>query len=244
MLYDFGPEQLVIPLSRGKFATIDFAERHLVAGHKWFAIWRRGGSRPNWYVQGYEIGATSKRVLMHRLLANAPSDLKVDHWNGCGLINRRDNLRVCTTADNCANQMSQRKGKYKGVFKVIDEPTYTARISGKNGSVVVGRFATAEEAARCYDDAARIKWGKFACVNFPADGERSAIPDGHFDSGQEPTRTPAALMTARKNIADSVKGGLSIAAVMKEFGVSRSQAQRSCKYFGVRRRPLAHAAAD
>ena len=42
----------------------------------------------------------------------------------------------------------------------------------------IGRFGTEEEAALAYDEAARSLHGsEFARVNFPRDGERSALHD-------------------------------------------------------------------
>jgi hypothetical protein len=45
-----------------------------------------------------------KTILLHRFLMNPPSDLEVDHLNCYGLDNRRENLRVCTRAENAKNR--------------------------------------------------------------------------------------------------------------------------------------------
>ena len=48
-------------------------------------------------------------VSLHRLLLNAPKGFEVDHINGDGLDNRRDNLRVVTHQENM-----QKKSVSKG----------------------------------------------------------------------------------------------------------------------------------
>ncbi|KKK88282.1 hypothetical protein LCGC14_2744780, partial [marine sediment metagenome] len=58
------------------------------------------------YVRAYELGSgrsAQKKLLLHRIIIQAPEGLTVDHKNGDGLDNRRDNLRICTDTQNKAN---------------------------------------------------------------------------------------------------------------------------------------------
>lgn len=122
----------------------------------------------------------NKTISMHRLILAASCEgLWVDHKNGNGLDNRRENLRVCTPAQNHQNAPGwiTRKCAYKGVSKV-------KRVNGKNGGkpwearicvnrkqAVVGLFKTPKEAALAYDSKARLLHGRFARLNFPLTGE-------------------------------------------------------------------------
>ena len=48
---------------------------------------------------------------------NAPDHLVVDHIDHNGLNNRKENLRICTFAENCRNLRPSRhkSSKFKGV---------------------------------------------------------------------------------------------------------------------------------
>ena len=112
-------------------------------------------------------------VLMHRYLLQANPGERVDHQDGNGLNNRRENIRKATSSQNGMNARAQVGGssKFKGVWR----PTrWRAEIRVNYKTIHLGSFATEEEAAHAYDEAARRLFGEFARVNFPRDGERSA----------------------------------------------------------------------
>jgi hypothetical protein len=69
---------------------------------------------------------------MHRLVADAPKDMVVDHVNGNGLDNRRQNLRTCTHRDNCRNKKLRcdSQSGFKGVYYTRN-PSYELYL--KNG---------------------------------------------------------------------------------------------------------------
>jgi hypothetical protein len=43
-------------------------------------------------------------IFMHRTIMSPPADMVIDHINGNGLDNRRENLRVVTVKENCQNR--------------------------------------------------------------------------------------------------------------------------------------------
>lgn len=77
----------------------------------------------------------------------------VDHINGDTLDNRKQNLRICTTAENCMNGRTRKNTSgYKGVdFWRTGKHKWRARITKNYKIVWTGYFATPEEAyeARC-----------------------------------------------------------------------------------------------
>jgi hypothetical protein len=98
----------------------------------------------------------------------------VDHVDGDKLNNRRRNLRIATPRQNMHNQVRPlRKRPYKGIYRSSTGTPWTAQISiprkgsGAGKTIALGRFETAEEAARAYDAAALEHFGEFAALNFP-----------------------------------------------------------------------------
>ena len=142
-------------LTQGKVALVDDEDYPLVADRRWQAQYNAKAAK--WYAACLVKRA---KVYMHRLITNCPAGLVVDHENGDGLCNRRHNLRVTTTAFNNANCCAFGEIPYRGVTK--QGRLFRARINGRH----LGMFATAEEAARAYDDAAAQEWGAFAWRNF------------------------------------------------------------------------------
>ncbi len=135
-----------------------------------------------WYAHevtpGYIYAMNGPRdVAVHRVIMNAPKGMDVDHINGDRLDNRKENLRICTRAQNCQNKKLRRDSKsgYKGVYERLETQRFKAYISDpttaypKKRHISLGHYATAEEAARVYDKAAKEIHGEFAYLNFPED---------------------------------------------------------------------------
>lgn len=93
-----------------------------------------------------------------------------DHINGVKDDNRIANLREATRAENACNssQRINNTSGYKGVGYRKDINKFRARCYDRDGNERhLGHFSTAIEAARAYDDFARIEHGEFARLNFP-----------------------------------------------------------------------------
>jgi len=140
-------------------------DHDLLRGYKWhvYSFAKRGG-RQKKYVCSSVDGET---VYMHRLVMNAPSGFEVDHINGDGLNNTRENLRVATRAQNTANKPSYSgTSKFKGVCRAATkEPRWRAWCMVNKKSIYLGSFKTEAEAARAYNLAAEKAWGEFAHLN-------------------------------------------------------------------------------
>lgn len=104
--------------------------------------------------------------LMHREVAQPDPGFVVDHINGNRLDNRRENLRVCTYAENARNNGAIKKSSaLRGVSWHAKAGKWRATIKLNGKSKHVGYFATEAEAAAAYDEAARSLHGEFARTN-------------------------------------------------------------------------------
>jgi len=152
---------------------IDEEDWDKVNQHKWY-IWGRASRTSFYAITTIPHPGGSKRgknLPIHRLITNPPTDMMIDHINGNGLDNRKENLRICTNAQNLCNQGLNNKNTsgYKGVswFKITKK--WRAQISFNNKPVHIGYYKDVEEAARAYDKKALELHGKFAKLNFPKD---------------------------------------------------------------------------
>lgn len=102
-----------------------------------------------------------ERMLNRKLLKNE----RVDHINGDGTDNRRENLRICTHQQNMGNQ-SARKGSsiYKGVSKTRTG-NWAVRIWNNYKCINIGTFSDEKEAGKAYNEHAVKYFGEFAKLN-------------------------------------------------------------------------------
>ena len=151
-----------IPLTQGMVAIVDDEDFEYLSKFKWH-LKRSSKKARVVYAVAHEPNTTrnSTKLRMHRLIL--PGVKEVDHINGDGLDNRRQNLRAATKSQNMMNMKKHRDNVagYKGVSR--NGIRWVARI----GFERIGAFRSPIEAARAYDAAASFLFGEFARLNFP-----------------------------------------------------------------------------
>jgi hypothetical protein len=113
-------------------------------------------------------------TLLGRYLTDCPEGLVVSYLNLRPLDCRRQNMRVCTKAEQLLNQLDRNnRSGFKGVTK--DRRRWSAKAWDEDGKKHhIGDFEAAEDAARAYDEYIRPRFGELARYNFPREGERPA----------------------------------------------------------------------
>ena len=156
----------------------DEEDRELVESHTWsvlpkgntyYALTTIPHPDGGWYTRPSGKRQRRRKTLqLHRLLMNPPKGMMVDHINHNGLDNRRENLRICTHAENQHNSRKQKNNTsgYKGVYWDKSKKKWRAQIK-KDNKIHIGMFDIIEEAARAYDAKAKELFGGYAQLNFP-----------------------------------------------------------------------------
>jgi endogenous inhibitor of DNA gyrase (YacG/DUF329 family) len=162
-----------LPLTRGKFALVDDDLFDELAQRPWV------------YWKGYAAHSRSDGTphQLHVFIVRPGPGIEVDHKNGDPLDNRRENLRSANDFEQARNTKKKRlargaTSRFKGVYYARQKrgsKRWIAMIRVDGIRRWLGGFESEDEAARAYDAAARSAYGEFASLNFPLDGERSAV---------------------------------------------------------------------
>lgn len=156
-----------ILLSQGKIALIDDEDFEIVNRYKWYA----NKHRSTFYARTNVRVGYKKRIniKMHRLILNlTDQNIIIDHVDGNGCNNQKDNLRICTNSQNQANRPKRKYSiaLYKGISQSNSKKGgWRAQIKINGRVKSLGYFNTQEQAALAYNEAAKIIHGEFANIN-------------------------------------------------------------------------------
>lgn len=158
-----------IELTRGMVTLVDEEIFDSLDRFNWYARPCNGGNI--FYASRkrlqHETGK-SWHIHMHRVVANCPDGMFVDHIDGNKLNNQKHNLRICSYAENGKNRIiNMKRSLPKGVSikkgRTINK--FVAQIGSGYEKIHIGYFPTPEAAAAAYDEMAIKLHGKFALTN-------------------------------------------------------------------------------
>jgi hypothetical protein len=150
-----------VPLTRGFIATIDANDASLLSDKNWCA---KQDKNNVYAISKHVCNGVEHTIYMHRVLMDAKSGEQVDHKNGNGLDNRRENLRIATHAQNMRNQgvrINNSTG-FKGVSFLKESGKWRARIHSNGKKIELGSYSTPEAAADAYKKASEQLHGEFS----------------------------------------------------------------------------------
>jgi hypothetical protein len=218
----------LIPATLGFSAMVDDADFAALSAFSWYAHNTGGrghiGKRP---ARRTSISEGRKVLFLVHHLVKAPAGMVVDHINGNPWDNRRENLRVCTHAENLRNRAKHRgtSNVYKGVY--ARGRRWIAIIGFEGQAFILGAYDAACDAARAYDDAALYLHGRFARLNF---GDGLAVAR---DPIAIKAASPAASFRDWSPYLEEVRSGQPASVVARRAGVSVTRLCRLAREAGI-----------
>ena len=134
-----------IPLSQGLETLVDDTDYEWLSQFKWYA--QKNGR--TFYARRR---AGKIKIDMHRYILYPPENKEVDHIDGNGLNNQKENLRVVTRRENLQNRHHKKTSVFVGVSWCKEMKKWHAQIyvcKTKN----LGYFNTQLEAHEAYKNA-------------------------------------------------------------------------------------------
>jgi len=171
-----------IPLTRGQVALVDDGDYERVSKFKWYALWdpsrRTYRALRNKQENESENGKRGL-IYLHRFIMKVPKGKDIDHRDRDPLNNQKNNLRICTRAQNNMNKLKREgySSEYKGVSWNKQKLKWEASIGKDYKKHHLGLFTDETDAAIAYNKAALEMFGEYAVLNDVPD---AADHDPHY----------------------------------------------------------------
>lgn len=141
-----------ISLTQGKVTLVDDEDFEDLNRFKWKT--HSSGRTTILYAARYDENRSY--VFMHRKITNCPNNRVVDHINGDGLDNRKENLRIVTHRSNLQNGHSSKSSRFPGISWYKQQRRWVARILYNGKNQFLGSSTNELEAATMYQVACAV----------------------------------------------------------------------------------------
>ena len=142
-----------IPLTQGKVTIVDDEDYDWLIQWKWHA--HKGGK--NYYAargsRKKDGEGKPSLIYMHTEIIGEKIGYEVDHGDGNGLNNRRNNLKHVTRRQNMQNRHDYKTSKYPGVSWNCGIKRWQATVSLMGKQMHLGYYHTPDEAFKVYCNA-------------------------------------------------------------------------------------------
>jgi len=146
-----------LQLTQGYFAIVDDDDYERLSRYNWYA--RKSGNAVYASRCIRRNGIKTTLSLHCEILGKIPG-LVIDHINGDGLDNRKENLRHVTTRQNAQNRHAEKSSKYPGVFWDSHAKRWRAMIKVNGKKKYLGSHNEEKEAFNAYCDASFVFAGE------------------------------------------------------------------------------------
>jgi hypothetical protein len=156
-----GEDSKTIPLTRGLVTVVDAADYEWLSRWKWQVTYSCGMP---YVVRGSGKNKDGMIRMARAILGLTKGDRRyADHINRNTLDNRRSNLRIVTSSQNCWNSVKHRNNTsgYKGVYWHKRTGTWMVRIRVNYKRLFLGHFSSLEDAANAYREAVAKYHGEY-----------------------------------------------------------------------------------
>lgn len=139
--------RLIKASNREIYARVDDEDYDLLVPLTWTAV--QGKTHRSPYLKSFKLG-----MYMHRFILGASQGDLVDHIDMDTTNNQKENLRICSRAENGRNRGKTRRNSsgFKGVSWHKKTGKWRARIRAGQ-EIHLGLFDSAEEAYKAYTEA-------------------------------------------------------------------------------------------
>lgn len=166
-----------ISLTRGFITRIDDEFKHLDQ-YKWCVTKSHSNTSIRYYaIRGIYLNGWQSTIILHRAIMELKlgrpllKTEQIDHIDHDGLNNTLGNLRIATVSQNQMNSKKQARhtsSQYKGVTWHKRTSKWMTQIKLNGKTHYLGYFIYEEDAAHAVDAAAKVYFGEYAHLNFPA----------------------------------------------------------------------------